>query len=39
LGGFWKPLIELIATDDADSSRYVKLADEPKQAVEMIIDK
>jgi len=39
LGGFWKPLIELIATDDADSSRYVKLADEPKRAVEMIIDK
>ena len=37
LGGFWKPLIELIATDDADSSRYVKLVDEPKQAVEMII--
>jgi len=37
LGGFWKPLIELIATDDADSNRYVKLADEPKQAVEMII--
>ena len=39
LGGFWKPLIELIATDDADSSKYVMLADEPKQAVEMIIDK
>jgi uncharacterized protein (TIGR00730 family) len=38
LGGFWKPLIELIATDDADSSRYVIPADEPKQAVEMIID-
>jgi uncharacterized protein (TIGR00730 family) len=37
LGGFWKPLIELIATDDADSSRYVKLADEPKQAVKTII--
>ena len=37
LGGFWKPLVELIATDDADSSSYVKLADEPKQAVEMII--
>jgi len=37
LGGFWKPLIELIAIDDAGSSRYVKLADEPKQAVEMII--
>ena len=38
LGGFWKPLIELIATDDADSSSYVKLANEPKQAVQMIID-
>ena len=37
LGGFWKPLIELIATEDADSSRFVKLADEPKRAVEMII--
>jgi uncharacterized protein (TIGR00730 family) len=36
-GGFWKPLIELIATEDADSSRFVKLVDEPKQAVEMII--
>ena len=39
LGGFWKPLIELIATDDADSSRYVMPADGPKQAVQMIIDK
>jgi uncharacterized protein (TIGR00730 family) len=38
LGGFWKPLVELIATDDADSSRFVKLADELKQAVEMIIE-
>ncbi len=38
LGEFWKPLIELIATDDADSSSYVKLANDPKQAVEMIID-
>jgi len=36
LGGFFKPLVELIATDDADSSNYVKLADEPKQAVEII---
>jgi uncharacterized protein (TIGR00730 family) len=38
LGGFWKPLVELIATDDADSTRYVILADEPKQAVKMIIE-
>jgi uncharacterized protein (TIGR00730 family) len=38
LGGFWKPLVELIATDDADSNSCVMLADEPKQAIEMIID-
>jgi len=38
LGGFFKPLVELIATDDADSSRFVKLTDEPKQAVDMIIE-
>ena len=38
LGGFWKPLVELIATDDIDSSSYVKLVDEPKKAVEIIIE-
>jgi uncharacterized protein (TIGR00730 family) len=38
LGGFWKPLVELIATDDADSISYVKMAEEPKQAIEMIIE-
>jgi uncharacterized protein (TIGR00730 family) len=38
VGGFWKPLVELVATDDPDSSRYIKLADEPKQAVELIND-
>lgn len=37
VGGFWKPLIELIAIDDPDSSRHVKQVDEPKQVVEMII--
>ncbi len=37
LGGFWGPLVELVASDDPDSSRYVKLADEPGRAVEMII--
>jgi hypothetical protein len=38
VGGFWRPLVDLVATDDADSRRYVKLADEPGQAVEMIIE-
>jgi len=37
LGGFWGPLVDLVASDDPDSSRYVKLADEPGQAVQMII--
>lgn len=38
VGGFWKPLVELVASDDPDSSRYVKQADEPEQAVKLIID-
>jgi hypothetical protein len=38
VGKFWKPLLDLVATDDPDSGRYVKLADGPKQTVEMIID-
>ncbi|UCC97741.1 MAG: LOG family protein [Phycisphaerales bacterium] len=39
VGGFWKPLIDLAATDDADSSRYVELADGPEPAVELIVSK
>ncbi len=38
LGGFWKPLVDLIASDDPRSSRYVKLANKPEQAVEMIVE-
>lgn len=37
LGGFWEPVIELVASDDPDSGRYVKLVDEPGKAVEIII--
>ncbi len=36
VGGFWKPLVDLIATDDPDSSRYIKQADGPGQVVELI---
>jgi len=36
LGGFWKPLVELLNIDDPDCGRYVKFADEPKQAVKLI---
>ena len=36
VGSFWKSLVDVIATDDPDSSRYVKLAADPKRIVEMI---
>lgn len=39
VGGFWKPLVDLVATDDAESSCYVEVADGPKQAVELIVGK
>lgn len=38
LGGFWKPLVELVTSDDSGSSRHIKLSDEPEQAVKLIID-
>ncbi len=38
IGEFWKPLVELLAADDPDSGRYVELADNPEQAVELIIE-
>jgi uncharacterized protein (TIGR00730 family) len=38
VGGFWESLIDLVESDDPGSSRSVKLADEPEQAVEMIVE-
>jgi uncharacterized protein (TIGR00730 family) len=38
VGEFWKPLVELIGIDDPESSRYVEIADDPRQAVEIISD-
>jgi uncharacterized protein (TIGR00730 family) len=38
IGGFWRPLVGMVATDDPDSSRHIRFVDEPKQAVEMIAD-
>lgn len=38
VGGFWKPLVALIAMDDPDSSRHIKLADEPEQVTKLITD-
>jgi len=38
LGEFWRPLVELVTADDPDSSRGIKLADEPAQVIRLIID-
>ena len=39
VGEFWKPLVELVATDDADSSSFVEFAEGPEQAVRLIVDR
>jgi hypothetical protein len=38
LGGFWKPLVDSVASDDPESRRYVNSADGPEEAVKLIID-
>jgi uncharacterized protein (TIGR00730 family) len=30
VGGFWKPLVDLIATDDPDSGRFIRQVDKPE---------
>ncbi len=36
VGGFWRPLVELLASEDPDSSRYVKFAEGPEQVADLI---
>lgn len=36
VGRFWKPLVDLIATDDPDSNRYVEMVNDPKGIVQVI---
>jgi len=36
VGGFWQPLLDLIAVDDHDSSRHIKQAESIEQVVELI---
>ena len=38
VGGFWKPLVDLISTEDADSGRHLRQVNEPGQAVTLIIE-
>ena len=36
IGGFWRPLLGAVATDDPDSGRHIRLVDGPRQAVELL---
>jgi uncharacterized protein (TIGR00730 family) len=36
VGEFWKPLVDLVAIDDPDSSQHIKLAQGPEQVVRLI---
>ena len=36
VGGFWRPLADLIASCDPESGRYIHQADEPKQILDLI---
>jgi uncharacterized protein (TIGR00730 family) len=38
VGGFWRPLLDLIAADDPDSSWHIKQVDGPEQVVKLITD-
>lgn len=37
VGRFWKPLVDLIAAEDPDSSRYIHLAEGPKEVKDILI--
>ena len=37
VGGFWKPLVDLIATDDPDSSRYIHIAAGPEEIKDFLV--
>ena len=38
VGGFWKPLVDLIAADDSDSRRYIQLADGPDEIRDFLVN-
>jgi uncharacterized protein (TIGR00730 family) len=38
VGEFWQPLVDLVATDDPDSSRHIKRADRPTQIKDFLAD-
>ncbi len=38
VGEFWKSLVELLMIDDPDCGRHVKMAEDPRQAVGLVMD-
>jgi uncharacterized protein (TIGR00730 family) len=38
VGGFWKPLVDLIASEDPKSARYIRQINEPERITELISD-
>ena len=36
IGGFWKPLIKLMADEDPDCARYIEQAEGPEEAMEIL---
>jgi hypothetical protein len=39
VGDFWKPLLDLISTEDADAGSYIHCVDEPSQILQLISDR
>jgi uncharacterized protein (TIGR00730 family) len=37
IGDFWKPLVDLVAQDNLDCTRYIRLANDPQQAVSLLM--
>jgi len=36
VGEFWKPLVELVASDQSESRKYIEIADEPEELIELL---
>ena len=36
VGGFWKPLVDLVVTDDPGCNRYLQQVDEPEQVIRIL---
>jgi uncharacterized protein (TIGR00730 family) len=38
VGSFWRPLVDLIASDDPTSSQYIQQTNQPEEAVRLIVE-